>query len=112
MMLRNVTVINPFRDNATKAGQKPRKVKEVSALLRKMGKVVDLNYTYVGNDSDSQILQISLADPTANYTYYPIDQWDIIDIFYEAPVPANGTQASGVQTELYKIGSNYKSDAH
>jgi len=53
MMLRNITVINPFRDNATKDGQKTRKVTEVSALVPHLGRVIYLNYTYVGNDSDS-----------------------------------------------------------
>jgi len=53
MMLRNITVINPFRDNATKAGQKPRKVKEVTGWNPPLGRVFNLNYTYVGNDSDS-----------------------------------------------------------
>jgi len=32
-----------------------------------------------------------MADPSSNYTYYSVDQWRLIDIFYEDPVPANNT---------------------
>jgi len=36
-----------------KMDKKTRKVTEVSALVPHLGRVIFLNYTYVGNDSDS-----------------------------------------------------------
>jgi len=48
MRFRNLTVINPFRDPAAKEGKFAPKVKRVE--LNYYEKIVDLDWSYVGDD--------------------------------------------------------------
>jgi len=52
MLLRNITMLNPFRDDVSVGGNRSRSINMTYASTIN-GETFPLNYSYAGNDSNS-----------------------------------------------------------